>query len=152
MGKLPRTEERRTTPLFRLSLSGFDAGTQKMRLTDRMKGVAATLMLALLVAVSTAVIVAPEMSFAADRLSPRVTPTPRATPAPVMKPQRVQPMPNTATNPGLNRNDMYNNAAQRSNCQSRCGSSCQTMGCSGLNTSQCLSMQQQCRMNCRSRC
>jgi hypothetical protein len=126
-----------------------------MRLTDKMKGVAATLMLALLVAVSTAAFVAPEVSFAADRLSPRAAPAPRATPAPIMQPRRVQPLPNTATNPGLNRelrNSIQNDAARRSNCQSRCGSSCQTIACSGLNTSQCVSMQQQCRMNCRSRC
>jgi len=38
------------------------------------------------------------------------------------------------------------------NCRSGCGSRCQLVSCSGLNTSQCLSVRQRCRMSCRSRC
>jgi hypothetical protein len=124
------------------SLSGIRAATQKSAQKSQLMtraGVFARLFAAALLLVAAAVAGAVPAAFAADSLvggdrpdirQPRVAPSPG-----VQRP---------ATGAG--------SSAAASNCRSRCGSACQTMSCSGLNTSQCLSIRQNCRMNCSSRC
>jgi hypothetical protein len=127
------------------SLSGIRAATQKSaqksRLMARAGVFARQFAAACLLLVAAAVAGAVPAAFAADSLvggdrpdirQPRVAPSPG-----VQRP---------ATGAGSSA------AAAASNCRSRCGSACQTMSCSGLNTSQCLSIRQNCRMNCSSRC
>jgi hypothetical protein len=97
-----------------------------------------------------AVLAAPVASAANNALSARQ----RAGAVPA---QRVLPQPRlevTPRSPGsLNSNSGINAYQQNSSaCRSRCGSSCQTMSCSGMNGATCNSIRQQCRMNCSSRC
>jgi hypothetical protein len=79
--------------------------------------------------------------------TPRAVPAPRVQPAP-----RISTTPRDLRNPGITNRELQRDLSATSNCRSRCGSSCQTMSCSGLNTSQCLSIRQNCRMGCTSRC
>jgi hypothetical protein len=72
------------------------------------------------------------------RRSPNAGASPRMTPG---------PGPATSSGPGV-----YLPAYGGPNCRFTCGSQCQSVSCSGLNTSQCLSIRQRCRMGCRSRC
>ncbi|WP_295558794.1 hypothetical protein [uncultured Hyphomicrobium sp.] len=102
---------------------------------------------------ATAGLVAPDVS-AADRYSRGVQERVKPVPAP-----RVQPTPRLAPDLRTPRgsgtgasSDFYSRMGSSSACRSRCGSSCQTIACSGLNTSQCLSIRQQCRLSCNSRC
>jgi hypothetical protein len=128
--------ERRTA---RQSLSGFRAGWQKSRLMlvagMRLGALAVLLAMAGPVAGPIAVASAADSLVGGDRPDIR---TPRIAPS-----------------PGVQRPDTGAGSSAigaTSNCRSRCGSACQTMSCSGLNTSQCLSIRQNCRMNCSSRC
>jgi len=128
-----------------LPLSGIRAGTQKSRLQKlrlmARAGVFARLCAAaLLLFMAGAAAGAFPPAFAADSLVGGDRPDIR--------------QPRVAPSPGVQRpaTGAGSNAAAASNCRSRCGSACQTMSCSGLNTSQCLSIRQNCRMNCSSRC
>jgi hypothetical protein len=78
--------------------------------------------------------------------APRLSPAPRVTPTPRLAPNNV-PSPRFGPGPGIVRPNTYG-----PNCRSSCGSRCQMISCSGLNTSQCLSVRQRCRMSCSSRC
>jgi hypothetical protein len=127
-----------------LSISGFRAMKQKMtRLGSRLAAIVCLVAMA-------AVLAAPVASAANNSLVARE----RAGAVPA---QRVLPQPRLEVAPrtpgSLNSGSGINAYQQNSSaCRSRCGSSCQTMSCSGMNTSTCLSIRQQCRMNCSSRC
>jgi len=126
------------------SLSGIRAGTQKSARNSRLMaraGVFARLFAAAsLLLMAAAVAGSFPVAFAADSLVGGDRPDIR--------------QPRVAPSPGVQRpaTGAGSNAAAAANCRSRCGSACQTMSCSGLNTSQCLSIRQNCRMNCSSRC
>lgn len=137
--------------------------TQRTRLTTMIKAVVgATLMAVLAVAPapgqalfggSEAAAAQPTYSQAPLRTPPGAAArTPMVRPVP---PARVMPKPRLAPNPsstvpGANTGVLRRGAG--SNCQARCGSQCQLVSCSGMNVSQCASVRQQCRSNCRSRC
>lgn len=81
---------------------------------------------------------------------PRIAPAPRRPPTPTITPRRVTPtVPSARFGPGpaIVRPNVYG-----PNCRSNCGARCQMVSCADLNTSQCLSVRQRCRLSCNSRC
>lgn len=81
-------------------------------------------------------------------------PLPRMQPAPPKVFTTKPPLNPSKKSPSLNNlsTDFNRRAAESANCRSRCGTSCQTMSCSGLDTSTCLRIRQQCRMSCSTSC
>jgi len=71
----------------------------------------------------------------------------RVAPKQRLSPNALDPYRRLQTNPSFTRPNVYG-----PNCRSSCGSRCQLVSCSGLDTSQCLSVRQRCRMGCSSRC
>jgi hypothetical protein len=143
--------ERLASGYDRNPLSGFGAMKQKTRLMVIMWSV-----LAIALLIATAAAWTASSAHAADpyargvqsRIAPRAVPAPRIQPTP-----RLSGSPRDLRNPGLGTSrELQRNLSETSTCRSRCGSSCQTIACSGLNTSQCLSIRQNCRMTCSSRC
>ena len=127
---------------------------QKTRLMAGMRDLASRALM-LVSVLAMAVSLAVPVATAADPVIRGVNPKARG----VAPPKRIQPAPRLAPAPRVkpnrgidSRSEFYRQSTSSSLCRSRCGSSCQTISCSGLNTSQCLSIRQQCRMSCTSRC
>jgi hypothetical protein len=76
----------------------------------------------------------------------QAVPAPRVAPKPAPS-LRASPTPRIAPNSGA-----YRPGVPDASCSSSCGSRCQLIGCGGLNVSQCMSIRQNCRLACRSRC